>query len=66
MRKIISLICALTLLATSVFTVNVMPASAEDSEFMSLSCDFEGYKGNDKLSLQSLRDYGGRWDCYAL
>jgi len=66
MRKIISLICVLSLLVTSVFTVNMSSAVAADSELMSLSFDFEGYKGYDNLSVQSLRDYGGKWDSYQI
>ncbi len=65
MKKLISLICVITLLATSIVTVTMpMAASAADNF---VSYDFEGYVGDDDtLALSTLTKWKGTWGSYQL
>ncbi|MBQ4528826.1 MAG: S-layer homology domain-containing protein [Clostridia bacterium] len=60
MKKLISLLCIVTLLATSIVTFN-MPKQVSAAQ-NAVSYDFEGFVGNDEtLALAPLTSWGGKW-----
>ena len=65
MKKLISLICVIALLATSIVTVTMPMVVSAAENFVSY--DFEGYVGNDEtLALSTLTNWKGKWGSYQL